>query len=212
MASTPDSRRLQLTAMNMTDFCRTGMSEPVASAIIHKFLQEHFSAPENFFTQNLQQYLWNAKPERRKIQIVSNTTWNGQEAGKLPAVIIQRLPKRSTKIAIGDGGTISEDGSGSGNYVRMEIGSQRLYCIAESDGESEDLALEVFDALSFMSPVFRQQMPFHDFEVVGMGAPSLMEEMGNKIGCAIDIRYAYESGWIVRPQGPLLKTINLQVE
>ncbi len=177
---------------NLTNLCRAGMSPAVASSVLQAYLTDHFANHP-------------MSPVNSPVRIATNTRFDPKQAG-FPAVIISRGEQASQRVVIGDR---SVDRDGQPIYTRVERMSHRIFCIAEADGQAEDLALEVFDALTFASPVFRGQLPFLDFEVVKIGQLAALEGMGNRLGVTIEVSYVYETGWMTEQVGPRLKTLSL---
>ncbi len=196
------------------DLCRFGMSPSLTTGVIMQIVANHFSDPTLIMTESLKQYTWSKDPATNHIRVVQNTRFDPVQAGLLPAVICARGALQSDRRAMGDRiDTIdlTDADDGIQTYARFITGSSKLFCVAEADGEAEDLALEVFDTLTFLAPMIERYLPFHVFEVVGLGELGVLEGLGNKIGVPVEVRYTYEYAWKIQPIAPRLKTVNLQV-
>jgi hypothetical protein len=68
-------------------------------------------------------------------------------------------------------------------------------CASESDAQAELLAMEVFDTISWASPIMRSNLPFMDFQVTGISELTLLDALGNKVGVQVQMNYAFEYGW-----------------
>jgi hypothetical protein len=80
----------------------------------------------------------------------------------------------------------------------------KIMTLSTVDGEAELLAQEVWTLLHCLSPQLRVLLPFHDFEPVQIGEIGVLDELGAMYAVPIAVRYTYEFGWLVRPDGPLL--------
>jgi hypothetical protein len=193
--------------------CQYGMSPSLTTSVLMVVVSAHFGNPNLIFTDNLKQYTW-TNDATTKIRIVQNTHFDPTVAGLLPAVVFARGAQASQRLVINDQMPVDtrEQALGIGRHVRMMVGTHRIMCIAAADRESEDLALEVFDVLTFLSPILRSQgYPFNQFEVTSLGQLGVLEDMGNVIGVPIDVSYAYAYGWAVQPLAPTLKAINFNI-
>ncbi len=195
--------------------CEYGLTPAITVGLLMKLLANHFSSPDLIMAENLKQYVWSPNSADSKIRIVQNTRFDPQQAGLLPALVVQRGPTTSKRMAIDDRAESTDPNEfhqGSQTYVRFNTGALKVFCIAEADGEVEDLADEVFDTISFLSPALRGQgMPFHDFQAMSLGAMGVLDGLGNRIGVPIDIECVYEYAWAIKPLAPVLKTLNLQI-
>jgi hypothetical protein len=193
--------------------CQYGMSPSLTSAVLMTIVSNHFANPNLIMTENLQQYVYRTD-STTKIRIVQNTHFDPTQAGLYPAIVFTRGEQVPSRITIGDDlGAIDKRAQqlGISSYVRMITGSHTIMCTTEADGEAEDLALEVFDCLNFLSPALRLRNPFHDFQVTKLGVLGVLEDQGNIIAVPITVTYVYEYAWALQPLAPALKTFNLSV-
>ncbi len=193
--------------------CAAGISPAIVTGVIMRLLASHFSQPGLIMTENLRQYVYSTDGQASKIRIAPNTRFDPKAAGLFPALIVKRGDLTSVRKAMGDqlGSTKAENDAGLSSYVRFHQGSHQVFVLSEADGEAEDLALEVFDLLTFMSPVLTDLLPFHSFEVTALGGLGVLDAMGNRIGVPITVQYTYEYAWSVQPIAPRLKTISTQI-
>ncbi len=199
----------------LSPLCEHGLSPRLIPALLMRILATHFSSPALIMTEHLKQYVWNQDSSLTKLRLALNTHFDPKAGGMLPALIIKRGDIGSErKAGFGDRNestSLKEMHEGVQNYVRFHVGSARVFVIAEADGEAEDLALEVFDTLTFLAPMIVERLPFHDFQVVKLGQLGVLDNLANKIGVPIDITFAYEYAWAIKPLAPVLKTLNLDL-
>lgn len=198
------------------NLCSLGLSPRMLSGVIMRLLKNHFSDPSLILTPNLKQYVYiEGEPLKSKIRIVKSVHFDASIAGQYPALVVKRLPLRSQRHSMGDrAGTqrsmnTTDDMRGISHHSRFVQGSHRIFCIAETDGESEDLAQEIFDVLSFLSPAIVERLPFHNFEVTDMGEQGALTETATQIGVPVDLTYTYEYAWTLQALAPRLKTLSL---
>lgn len=183
----------------------------MVTAVVMQILMNHFSSPSLIFTESLQQYIWTPNATTTKMRIAQNTTFDASVSGMLPALIVKRGDIKAERRVMGDRYLV-DSLQGISTFVRFHTGTHTVFCVAETDGEAEDLSLEVFDILNFLSPPIVEILPFHDFQIVGIGELGVLEELGNKIGVPVTIQYSYEYGWAVKPIAPRLKSLSINVQ
>ncbi len=198
--------------------CPDGFSNQAMDNLFIKLLRSHFSNPDNIHNPVLKQFVYSDDATISKIRIVMNTTWDGTNESKLPAIIVKRLKQQSVRIAINDLGERGDTMQGETSFVRFIMGSHRLICAGNVDGVTEALASEVFYEMTCMSPILRNILPLEDFEAVGMDEIGVTDELGNNLVVPVDVTYKYEYGWTVLQIAPDLTaarvdtTTTLQVE
>jgi hypothetical protein len=191
------------------------MSPAISTGVVMQLLKGHFGDPGQIMDPALRQYVWSASGPDTQIRIVPNTLFDPTQAGKLPALIVKRGQFSSERRSMGDRNEstdLTDVTSGLQGYVRFHTGSIKVFCISETSGEAEALALEVFDALTFLAPVLVERLPFHDFQVTGLGEQGVLEGMGNRIGIPVVAEFKYEYGWGVKPLAPRLRSLDIQTE
>ena len=186
------------------------------SGVIMRLLKNHFSDPSLILYPNLKQYVWSEDSSESKIRIVKSVYFDPKTAGQYPALVVKRMPLKSVRHSMDDkvgtraGQQVQDAMQGLEHRSRFINGAHRIFCIAEADGESEDLAQEVFDILSFLSPAIVDSLLFHNFEVTDMGEQGALTETGTQIGVAVDVTYTYEYAWTLQALAPRLKTLSLE--
>lgn len=194
--------------------CSVGLSPRMMSGFIMRILKNHFSDPALILTPNLKQFIYSDDFLASEIRIVKSTFFDPVNSGQFPALVVRRLPFQSQRHSMDDR-TSGYDATGDAlrgvsRHSRFISGAHRIFCIAEVDGESEDLAQEVFDVLSFLSPAIVERLPFHDFQVTGMGEQGDLSD-ASALGVPVDITYAYEYAWSLQALAPRLKTVSLEL-
>jgi hypothetical protein len=197
---------------NPNPACALGLSPLGITTILTKLLTTHFSDPDTIMSPSLKQYVWSQDPQVSKLRITQATRFDPRSTGQFPALVIKRGNQVSERKVLGDQGD-SEDPrwaeTGEVPYLRFMQGEHQVFAVAEVDGEAEDLGIEVFEALTYLSPQILGAYMFMNFEVVGLSELGLLEEMGNKVGTSVSIRYAYELAWTLAPLAPPVKTLSI---
>jgi hypothetical protein len=176
-----------------------GLSPDIVNGLIAQLLVQHFSNPDWIMYDELKGYVWNADPGQTKISILPLYKWDELLTGTLPAIVYNDLGHQKSRLAIGD--RAHTDGSSDGYAVSVS-GSHRLMCIGDTDGSASLLASEVDSWLTQFSPILRQYLPFHDFQVANRAPPQSFTGIGSRIGVALEIQYVYIWSWGVSPAGP----------
>lgn len=96
-------------------------------------------------------------------------------------------------------------------YATYLIGSHSIICLGREGAEVEKLATEVYRELIEFAPKYRELLQFHKLLVSGIGAIFKVKESRETFGVPVTINYAFEEGWKIIPQAPVLKKIDLAV-
>jgi hypothetical protein len=191
--------------------CPNGFSTRSLNRFFVALLKNHFSNADNIFRDNLKQYIYSSDPSINKIRIVMNTAWDPNSVGLLPAIVVKRGQQQPIRITIGDRGSMDSVLQGDGRYVRCVQGVHKLLCIGDVDGLTEELGQEVMDLLTCLSPAFRQDLPFHDFQVDGLSELGLMDDLGSSLATVVQCTYAYEYAWTMERVAPNLRVVKADI-
>ena len=192
------------------NICQLGMSNAVVQSLLMQLLRSHFGSADLIMQPSLKTRIWTSDVTTSGIRLATATQFD-PAAGQLPAVVIKRGDQTTQRMVVNDlnDGDPGWAGTGEAQYVRMQQGQHKLYCVGETDGEAEDLGTEVFEFLSYLSPVMRQ-LPFQDFQVTAIGELGVIDGLGNRIGVPVTISYMYPLSWTVKPVAPAVKTISIK--
>ena len=189
---------------NQDEVCDTTLDTKSVTNLLLRILIKHFAEVDedgeliNVTNPNLADLKFTGDVATSKIRIAVNTVFDFASAMTMPALIVKRGALKSARVGIGDSVDFKESSDGetqSVEYVRTVSGSHSILVMSALDGEVEELATEVFDLLTRLSPVIRAVYPFLDFQIEDMSEVQLADEGGNKFVVGINISYAYEHGW-----------------
>ncbi len=189
-----------------------GLNTRSVNRIIMQILKLHFSDPAKITQQSLKQYVYTDNPVTSKIRIVMNTTFNLAQNGLLPAIVVKRGQQREQRLVIGDVANVDDRAQGRIGYVRAWQGAHRLMLLGNADAQIEDLALEVAQLFTCLSPVLRYKVPFSDFQVTDISEVGIVEDLGQTLGVAIELIYSYEYGWTVLENAPELRGVAFEAD
>ena len=198
----------------IAQLCQLGMTPRVITGLLIRTLKNHFSDPALIMDPKLQQYVWNQDSTKSKIRIIPNANFDAKSAGQLPAIIVARGELASKRVVMDDhvqfpSENSARNGAGVKKYLRFHTTSFMVTVISEALGEVEDLASEVFDTLSYLSPMMTERLSFHDFQVVGMGQVGALTEVGTQLAVPIQLSTTYEYAWTLEPLAPRLKSLSI---
>ena len=198
----------------ISTLCQVGMTPRVITGLLIRTLKNHFGDASLIMDPKLQQYVWNQDASKSKIRIIPNAQFDAKAAGQFPAVIVARGDLASKRLVMDDriqfrDENSARNGAGIKKYVRFHTTSFVITTISEALGEAEDLASEIFDTLSYLSPVMTERLPFHDFQVVGMGAVGALSDVATQLAVPIQLTTTYEYAWTLEPLAPRLKTLSI---
>jgi hypothetical protein len=196
---------------NLAALCPRGLDMRTIETLIFQLLVSHFSDPARIINPELKDLIYTTNPLTTKIRIVLNTTYDLATATKLPAVILKRGEQKFARIGLNDRGERKfPTTSGIYPFVRNCEGTHVLMAVSSVPGETENIANELLDAFTCVSPVMRSQLPFADFEVVGVSELQVSDELGNRSVVAVQLLYKYELGWTMRYATPLVGAIDVR--
>lgn len=183
--------------------CPEGFDLRTLDRFFLSVLKYHFSLSSRIVIPELRQYVY-TDDHNSKIRIVMNTVWDPTNEGSKPAIIVKRGVQQSQRQVIGDKGESDSIIDNITSYAKFIHGSHRIMCIGGSDGQTEDLAKEVFFLFTCLSPIFRDILPFHDIQTAEIGELGVIEDTGHALAVPITVSYAYEYGWKIRTIAPTL--------
>jgi len=183
---------------DLRGICPDGLDVTSVTNIIFKLLAIHFSDPANIVNPNLKSFIFTTTlPTALVINI--NTTFNPATATNQPALIIVRNQIDIQRIVMGDlTETVTPPSQGIVPFVRKVRGSYTILCITSFPGVTEELAQEVFDFLTCLSPILRTELPFADFQVNAISNVQISDPLGNRTVVGVQVLYEYEYGWKIQ--------------
>lgn len=184
-----------------------GLSPEMVEGVLAQLLTQHFSDPEWIIYPELRQYVWTPKPETTKIQILPLNFWSAAVDGTRPGIIYSDLGQKAQRFSIGDQGAQSRDRPAQ-SYARAYTGGHRLMCLGQNDFQASQLASEIERWLTEFTPVIIASLPFHDFQVADRQAPQSFSALGDRVGVALTVTYAYIWSWETYPYGAPLKSLS----
>lgn len=199
---------------SIPDLCIYGVRPQYLNAIFVRTLQAHFSDPLAIQDPDLRKSCqWSPDKAVSRIAILASTQVDSPTSGKLPRLIVKRGAQQTTRMFLDDK---AEDGGnernlGSTRYVRYSQGSTVINCLGESDLQTDLIGNEVFGFLTQLAPYMRRVLPFHDFQVAGMGEVQPLNEVGGKFLVSLQVNYVYEYAWLSTEMAPTLNGLSWEV-
>lgn len=209
-ATTPDGS-IDYDWRGLNRVCPDGFSARTLDQFFMALLKNHFSSSSRICKSNLQGLVYTDSSDSA-IAIQMNTNWDSTTYGSIPSIVVKRGQQKPMRITIGDRGSFSESVYDRSRYVRMMQGVHSIMCIGGQDGVTEDLGLEVFDLFTCLSPVFREELPFHDFQTVILSELGIMEDTGAKLAVVVQCAYAYEYAWTLTRNAPELSSVLVDLD
>jgi hypothetical protein len=178
------------------------------TGLFRDMLVRHFASPLMIEQRDLRQYVW-SNDERTGILVESVHRYRSDTVGKRPAILIKRNAYASRKIVLSDlSGT---NGRGEDSYTKIWVGSHTLFCIHGTGASVEILATEVQRELTQFSPVVRQYLSLHSYDVTEVGAASILEEATQNCVIPITVAWAYQERWKLQPEALPLRRVPFSV-
>jgi len=184
---------------DISEVCPDGFSIDTLDLFMIRLMKNHFSSADKIFDPELKSLVFSEDSGETGIRIVFNTNWDAENVGFLPAIIVKRLRQRSPQHSvIGDRGETSDLAAGTERFVRHYQGGHRFLVMGETDAQTEAIAKELHFFLTCFSPIFRSELPFHDFQVTDLGELGLLDGTGNTFAVPVQVVYAYEFAWTIQ--------------
>ena len=159
--------------------------------------------------------------QNTSLDIRDKDSYDITDSSKKPKIIIMRNPVRNTETSLDNGRTaihpfqIAPKFLSSNkleyNHNTLVSGSFTFYCITETATVTEDLAFEVYTALSAYAPVFRQF--FHKIDAPEIGATNKINNNNSSrleyaVPVTINIVMVHEYDISNQIEGEILAYIN----
>ncbi len=183
---------------NLNGICPDGLDVTAVNNIIFQLLAIHFSDPANIVNPNLKSFIFTTPPPTALV-INFNTQFNPATATNQPALIIVRNQIDIQRLSMGDQtDAVDPPSTGIIPFVRRVRGSYTILCITSFPAVTEELAQEVSDFLTCLSPIVRTELPFADFQVVAISNVQLADPLANRTIVGVQVLYEYEYGWKIQ--------------
>jgi hypothetical protein len=192
----------------VSNFCSFGPRPLIMDGIFCELLKQHFSDARNIEHTELTSRLFSQLAEDNEILIAEHTVWTPIQAQRRLAVIVKRNQWQCVKQGTFDNthGTTTE---GFRKHMKMWRGSHTLFAIANEGAEAQILAAEVYRYFNHFGPVFRRYFDLMLFELTEVGPVSQIQEWDDHWGIPITIGYGWSDTWILKPDEPVIATINM---
>jgi hypothetical protein len=194
----------------LADVCPRGFDMRTVETVLFKIVVSHFSNPDRIINPDLKSLIYTPNPTTTKLRVALNTAFDLPTSTKLPAVILKRGQQEFERIGINDSSEQRVLEPEIIPFVRRVKGTHLLMSVSSVPGETENLANELVDAFTCLSPVLRSELPFADFEVAGVTELQISDELGNRSVVAVQLVYKYELGWTLRKSTPLASRLALR--
>lgn len=196
---------------DLSAYCPRGLDMTSIEKILFQLVVSHFSDPTRIINPDLRYLVYTSNPETTKLRVALNTSFDLANAQKLPAVILKRGEQKFGRISLNDRGERTyTPQSGVFPFVRRVEGVHLLLAVSSVSGEVEQLATELVDMFTCLSPVMRSELPFADFEVAGVGEIQQSDELGNRPIVGVQLVYKYELGWTMRQVTPIATGLDIR--
>lgn len=180
----------------------------ILTGILRDILTRQFVSANYIEEPSLKHLLWKDS-EDSGILIESFHRWTPAMTSSRPGIIIKRDACQNSRRGVGD--RRGPGATGFDHYATFWTGSHTLFCLGNHGAETEILACEVQRHLTQFSDVIARTLNLKRFQVLQVGAVSLLEESSQNFVVPVTIGYTYEESWVVRPQVPTLSAVSLSM-
>jgi len=149
-------------------FTENTLSVGTIDAHFIRYIQLHFSSPDNFQNSDLKTLLWNADPKLSKVFIGSGQADNVNRASQKPAIFVNseeikpvdpHIPPQLATVWIG------QNPGTPPRYSKYLHGLTQIRCDSKMSSESGNMAEEVFYNLLILLPAFQEDMMFQSLDI-----------------------------------------------
>lgn len=193
---------------SLSSACLLHSKTEVIEGFVIDILRSYFAEATHIENEKLRKLIWSTS-STTGILIEPVDYWTPEMTAKRPALLVKRNAMNSLKTSIGNMRQgVVVDRAGDPHFSKTWVGSLTVFCICEHPREVDMLASAVQEQLDGFAPVIlAAQMNLMKFEVVELGARSILEEAFQKLVIPVTLGFAYEQSWAVRQQRPLLKGV-----
>jgi len=193
----------------LSSFCELMASPQIMTGVFRDILQRHFAAEAQIEEPDLRNLIWHSG-EQTNILIEVAYRWDPALTQKRPAVIIKRNAYKNIRLGIGDSLQFPYvDATGDRHFSTGWLGSHTLFCLGNSGAKAELLSSEVQRELTCFAEIIRKTLSLLRFQVLEIGAVSVLEEAQENFVVPVTVSYAYCQHWRIRPQVPRLNNISM---
>lgn len=186
----------------------------VMTGFLVQSLRAHFVSLANLTDRALAldntQFLWTPGPQS-PVMIESFTNYDPTKIEHRPTLVVKRNNFKSQRLGINNQMMLTQPNNGQNQYANAFLGSHTVFCLSGKGPEAERLGAEVFCELLEFSSVIRQTLNLLRFEVMEVGDLAILEESSENFVVPVNVAYAFEHAWVLRPSSPRLRKIDLSV-
>lgn len=197
----------QPTWSDPSEICKDGLSPYRIHGIMVQLMVMHFCRPELIYNPNIRDKIWTRDPRTTKIWITTISRWQPRAVGIRPAIIVKRQAFSQQRISIADQ---FFDVLDHPSFAREVQGKHQFLCVGRTGPEAEDVAFEVEEYLTTFSNVFVKEFGFVDFECIGTGDMTPLEEDKTNFVVPVGVTYKYVWQWTLVKVGPMWKTTEIR--
>lgn len=190
----------------------TSLGRPpyIVTGYLVALLRDHFRSRDTIAEPGARHMTWTDAPDT-VLAIESYARWRPELAGHRPLLLVRRNDWRTVRLGLGDEAMpIGPGGDGSTVHYVWTAGSHSLFCVTALPEEAELLGVEVYRALIDLGHLIRTDLRMNRCGVASYSAVTPLDEAHTGSAVVLDLAYAFEEGYRVRPQAPVLKRIRLQ--
>ena len=197
--------------------CRASADRTEIPILFGEFLRSFatylFSNPALIIDPNLSHLTWDVNPLLSEIAVLNWGTFEFEELGDNPVIVIRSGPKQPLILSPGDRlyplnadpqNNLPSTASFSGidtrtrqDFYGLWRGSHSIICCSKSSVEAQCLAWELGSALSHLSTPIRRYLGLYRFRIEGIGPPEPLEDYRRIFAVPISLEYAFGDRWEV---------------
>lgn len=202
----------QVGSFTVRELCARGMQGTLVLGFILELCRRQFSQPWTVGEQVIRNKLW--KPDRPdgdphpecKILIESIHRWVKQ-VERRPAIVVK--PQGETYENLGIDDYMGTDERMQDQFGCRWVGSTTVFAIDTTGDGAILLGQEVKQLLVDYSPLARSKLGMRAFFVAKMDAPFEIEEAQEAWAVPINCGWAYDYGWKLLKESPILREVRL---
>jgi hypothetical protein len=196
---------------HVTNFCSLGPRPQIITGLFCCLLQQHFASQDNIESEIFRARLFRNAPDEDgsgTLLIEDATVWTPGRTQLRPGIIVKRNSwEHQKRFTLDSASGIDTDGNVQ--YTKMWRGSHTIFCIGREGAETEILVAETYRFLMHFGPVFRHYFGLLMFELLEVGALSMMEEEPDNFVVPITVGYGWAETWTVQENIAVIRDIRM---
>ncbi len=189
-------------------------SPTAITGFVIQWIRSLFLSRDNISNPLLKAYTWDKDSTKSRLKIESSTKWDPKNEGQHPAVFVKRGQFSYQGTAMNNSQHVlhfEEDKTQRGiSNTKIINGGNQIFCIGDTELESDAIAMEIADNLVRFSEVFKRVSRVGSIQIRQVSDAKYNGEEGKACWTTVvDIAWHYVYNWTMYQNAPILKEVQI---